>query len=318
MRLNRHKLVAAAAVPLLLLVGACGSSNKPVDAEAKVLDSVTVAGDAKAPTLTLKTKPLTVKKTVTKVVRPGTGPSVTKDEALTTNYLLVNGKDGKQLDSSFGKAPARMDLSSGKLLTGLSKGLLGQKVGSRVLVAIPPADGFATNGNPQIGIGANDTMLFLVDITAAGKPLTRATGTAVAPKAGLPTVVMGKDNHEAAKITVPKSAPPKTTVVQPLIQGKGNVIKAGQLVRFSYTGVIYRNGEMFDSSARTKEGYAEFPIGVGQLIPAWDKHIVGQRVGSRLLMVIPPADGYGAKGQPSAGIKGTDTLVFVIDLLDAS
>ena len=317
MRLNRHKLVAAAAVPLLLLVGACGS-EKAADPEAKALDAVTVAGSSASPTVTLKSKPVSVRKTVTKVVTPGTGPAVTKTDAVTANYLLVNGKDGKQLDTSFGKSPAKMDLSSGRLLNGLTKGLLGQKVGSRVLVAIPPADGFAAQGNSQIGVGPTDTMIFLLDITKAYKPLTQATGTAVAPKAGLPTVKMGKDNHTAAEISVPKTSPPKKTVVQPLVQGKGDVIKAGQILRFSYTGVVWRNGKMFDTSAKTKEGYIEFPIGKGQLIPAWDKNLVGQHVGSRVLMVIPPADGYGAKGNPSAGIKGTDTLVFVVDLLDAS
>ena len=34
-------------------------------------------------------------------------------------------------------------------------------------------------------------------------------------------------------------------------------------------------------------------------------------------MTVPPADGYGANGQPSAGISSTDTLVFVIDLVAA-
>jgi peptidylprolyl isomerase len=38
---------------------------------------------------------------------------------------------------------------------------------------------------------------------------------------------------------------------------------------------------------------------------------VGQTVGSRVLLAFPPADGYGAAGQPSAGI---DTLVFVVDI----
>ena len=61
----------------------------------------------------------------------------------------------------------------------------------------------------------------------------------------------------------------------------------------------------------------ERPIGVGQLVPGFDKGIVGQPVGSRVLLVLPPAEGYGKQGQAQAGIKGTDTLVFVVDILDA-
>jgi peptidylprolyl isomerase len=35
-------------------------------------------------------------------------------------------------------------------------------------------------------------------------------------------------------------------------------------------------------------------------------------------VVVPPAEGYGTKGNPQAKIKGTDTLVFVVDILGAS
>ena len=46
--------------------------------------------------------------------------------------------------------------------------------------------------------------------------------------------------------------------------------------------------------------------------------LVGQTVGSRVLLVIPPADGYGPVGVPSAGIKGTDPIVFAVDILAAA
>ena len=58
-------------------------------------------------------------------------------------------------------------------------------------------------------------------------------------------------------------------------------------------------------------------IGAGQVIPGWDKTLVGQKIGSRVLLVVPPKEGYGSKGSSQAGIKGTDTLVFVVDILNA-
>ena len=57
------------------------------------------------------------------------------------------------------------------------------------------------------------------------------------------------------------------------------------------------------------------PPGRGQVIPGFDKTLVGKRIGSRVLLSIPPADGYGPSGNSQAGISGTDTLVFVVDLL---
>jgi peptidylprolyl isomerase len=35
------------------------------------------------------------------------------------------------------------------------------------------------------------------------------------------------------------------------------------------------------------------------------------------MLVIPPKDAYGTTGASQAGITGTDTLVFVIDIIDA-
>jgi len=60
------------------------------------------------------------------------------------------------------------------------------------------------------------------------------------------------------------------------------------------------------------------PVGKGQLVPGFDKGIVGQTVGSRVLLVLPPAEGYGKAGNTQAGIKGTDTIVFVVDILAAT
>jgi peptidylprolyl isomerase len=51
------------------------------------------------------------------------------------------------------------------------------------------------------------------------------------------------------------------------------------------------------------------------VISGWDQGLIGKTVGSRLLLSIPPEKGYGKNGNPRAGIKGTDTLVFVVDIL---
>ena len=162
----------------------------------------------------------------------------------------------------------------------------------------------------------NDTLLFVLDVTGATTPLTRATGAAVAPVAGLPTVVL--DGTGAPTITIPAGeTAPSTLVVQPLIVGTGPVVQTGQTVTTNYTGVIWATGKVFDSSW-TRGSTIDFPIGTGNVIPGWDKGLVGQTVGSQVLLVVPPAEGYGASGSSSAGISGTDTLVFVVDILAAS
>jgi peptidylprolyl isomerase len=54
------------------------------------------------------------------------------------------------------------------------------------------------------------------------------------------------------------------------------------------------------------------------VIGGWDKGLVGQNLGSRVLLSVPPEHGYGSRGVPQAGIGGGDTLVFVVDLVDVA
>ena len=79
-------------------------------------------------------------------------------------------------------------------------------------------------------------------------------------------------------------------------------------------GVTWASGKTFDSSW-SRGTPAGFGNGVGQVIKGWDETLVGHQVGDRVLLVVPPADGYGSQGQPSAGISGTDTLVFAVDIV---
>lgn len=124
--------------------------------------------------------------------------------------------------------------------------------------------------------------------------------------------VSAKFDHTPA-IVFPNTAAPTTLLVKVLQRGTGPRIAAGDLVVANYYGQIWR-GKVFDSSFTQPTPFA-FLIGIGKVIRGWDTTLVGQHVGSRVLVVVPPVDAYGAKGLPKAGITGKDTLVFVIDLL---
>lgn len=133
------------------------------------------------------------------------------------------------------------------------------------------------------------------------------------PNAGLPKV--SGAYGDKPKVTVTKGVKPgkklKTSV---LSKGDGPKVLKGDLLVADYLGSIYKTGKVFDNSYDRKSP-AAFPIGVGQVVPGWDKALVGVNAGSRVLMVLPPKEGYGAKGNTQAGIKGTDSLVFVVDVI---
>ena len=83
------------------------------------------------------------------------------------------------------------------------------------------------------------------------------------------------------------------------------------------SAAIWSSGTVFDSSCQRGARVHDFAIGAGQVIPGWDEGLVGQTVGSRVLLVIPPDKGYGSTGSSDGSITGTDTLVFVVDILAA-
>jgi peptidylprolyl isomerase len=115
------------------------------------------------------------------------------------------------------------------------------------------------------------------------------------------------------ELTFPEAAAPTGLHVKVLEEGTGPLVEAGRTIVVNYFGQVW-NGRVFDTSYDRGETI-DFPIGVGAVIRGWDEGLVGQTVGSRVLLSIPPERGYGARGVPQAGIRGGDTLVFVVDVV---
>jgi FKBP-type peptidyl-prolyl cis-trans isomerase len=96
--------------------------------------------------------------------------------------------------------------------------------------------------------------------------------------------------------------------------GEGRAAKKGDTLRVHYTGWL-ADGTKFDSSHDRKEPY-EFNLGFGQVIPGWDRGVVGMRVGGKRKLVIPPELAYGKKGTAPGGIPADAELTFEIELLE--
>jgi peptidylprolyl isomerase len=142
----------------------------------------------------------------------------------------------------------------------------------------------------------------LVDVQLAGPE-----GSKVAPKEGLPTVT---ETGGKPEITIPESAPPTTLEVQPLIKGEGKKVGANDTITFNYVWVRWSDGKVLEESYSGKPANAP----LSGLLPGMVKGLEGQTVGSRVLLVIPPADGY-PDGNATPSIKPGETLVMVVDLL---
>lgn len=307
---------ALLAVPLLAVVGlaaGCGSS-KPADANASVTVSGAFGAAPKVSIPSATAGPTLYSKTIIK----GSGATLSPQDSFEGSYeaYVWSGKTHKLEANSYSTHTS--SLFSGQLLPGLSTALKGAKVGSRVLAVIPPKQGFGTSGNAQLGVSGKDTLVFVVDVTK--QVGNSATGKQVSSGGGSLPKVSSPAPAAQPTITIPKSAPPSGLKATTLIKGSGPKVTSGETVLAQYTGVNWRTGKVFDASYLRKQPM-EFVLSSsspqGGVIPGWVKGLSGQTVGSRVLLTIPPSDGYGSKGSPQAGIKGTDTLVFVVDIMAA-
>ncbi len=83
-----------------------------------------------------------------------------------------------------------------------------------------------------------------------------------------------------------------------------NVVAAGDTIKVNYVGK-FEDGKVFDTSleavAKESELYnelreytpLEFTVSAGQMIPGFDKGVVGMKKGDKKTINIAPADGYG-------------------------
>jgi peptidylprolyl isomerase len=301
-------------VPLLAVAALAGCSSS---SSTSATPNVSVSGRfGTAPAVAIPAKKAGAGLTVKTVVH-GAGPALAKTDAFIGNYAVYiwSGTTHKLVQSTF--ATKNPQLFAGQLLPGLETALVGQKMGSRVLAVIPPAQGYGKSGNPQAGVKPTDTLVFVVDMLKEFTPTASASGQQVSTGGGnLPTVSAA--HGTAPQIKIPSGKPPSSLVAKTLIKGTGPAIQKGDNVVVQYVGEIWRTQKVFDASWTRGQPFS-FPIGAtpSRVIPGWDKGLLGQTVGSRVLLVIPPTDGYGKTGQKQAGIKGTDTLVFAVDIVGA-
>jgi peptidylprolyl isomerase len=228
-------------------------------------------------------------------------------QSMSVHYLMVSGDDGSMLTSTWETgAPTPLTVGDPSVIGALNDVLKDQRVGVRIVVAAPSTAATAD-------VAASAAMIMVLEVLDARDVPTRASGEAVEPPAGLPVVTLAEDGEPA--ITIPADAQePTELVTQTLIKGDGAVIEAGQNIIVHYNGWLW-DGTLFDSSWEAGQTMAT-PIGAGELIPGWDQGLVGQTIGSQVLLVVPPELGYGVDGYNE--IPPNATLIFVVDLLDVA
>lgn len=314
--MSRRALAAPAALLIAALtLTACGndSGDDSGSGSGAGLSTVKIAGDeGKAPEVTFDGK-LDPAEVETDVVTEGDGDEVATGDNVLTHIWIGNGFTKKEAFTSYEAGTPELLNVSDQLTPAILAGMEGQKIGSRVAVAAPAADAFGEQGNPQLGLGNGDSVLLVLDLV--DKVDAEPSGEEKQVAKWAPGIT-----EEAGKITgldfADASEPGKNLLVTKTVKGDGAVVTKGQTIYVNYLGQVFGGDAPFDESYGAGTPVS-FPIGTGQVIKGWDQALVGQTVGSRMILAIPPALGYGTEGNEGAGIKGTDTLYFVVDILAA-
>ncbi|MEP6480669.1 MAG: FKBP-type peptidyl-prolyl cis-trans isomerase [Rhodoglobus sp.] len=255
--------------------------------------------------------PLIAKKPELAVVRSGDGAKVDPDAGINATVSLYYGATGEAVSSDSGPVT---NLAIRTLVKGsfpFTQALSCATVGSRVVTTGTAKQLF---GPDALGLDATSTLVVVADIDSTF--LGRANGADQPAVAGLPSIVLAPNGEPG--FTFPPGDAPSALKIATLKSGNGATVKKGDSIIVHYTGVLWSTKKVFDSTwdkgnpaTLTATSIVDDPSGV---VPGFAKAVVGAKVGSQVLVVIPPKDGY-PSGSAPASIPDGSTLVFVIDIL---
>jgi len=328
LRRLRRPTAALGAVLLIPALAACGdSSGKDSDSKATSsadasssagagLSEVTFTGDV-GKAITAKWHSTVDAPDATKVTTlvKGSGDEIADGDTVSTYLYVGDGTTKKDAYSDYQQGQPESIPNNDQLSDVFSKLLDGATYGSRVVAVTTASElfGSSSSGASQLGIGANDSLVIVADLVekSAVSP-TPADDTAHdASPSTQPKVVEQKGNPTGLDFSG-ISEPPLETPVQRVVlkEGTGPAVKSSDTVTVNYLGETYKAKGPFD------ESYSKQPLtsALSGLIPGWSIGLSGVKVGSRVLLQIPPAYGYGAQGSGST-IPGNATLWFVVDVI---
>lgn len=311
-----RKIPAVIAVLSLAAVGLAGcalpgssSCSRPDAVNQDVTDLISVSGPVgREPTVEVYT-PLKAEDLAFTDAVVGDGTPITADNQLiVADVSLISAESGETLVSTGYDGDLSSPLAVSRwieVFPTIGDALHCATEGSRIVVALPPG-GVAEATAEQNGLGEDDSAIAVIDLNKVY--LAKADGSNVYNTGhGLPTVVRAPDGRPG--IIVPDGEPPTEVVVQTIKKGDGPVVTGDQPVRLHYTGVLWDERTVFD----TTWDAAAASLTLDSVVPGFAQAIEGQTVGSQVMVVVPPDAGYG--DQPQASIPANSTLVFVIDIL---
>lgn len=298
----------------LAAVGLVGCTSAPVatcpPSSSQTADLVDAPGTVgEAPTSASVRAPFRTETTTTSTLEQGSGLEITSEnQAALIDLTVLSGTTGKptvstRYSSDLTQVPTLAQLA--ETFPALPAALQCASEGSRVAVALAPGD-IGEQAVAGLKLAEDESVVLLVDVRKVY--LEKANGADQYNESlGLPTVVRAPDGRPG--IIVPDAKAPTEVVVQTIKRGDGAEVTGDVPVRVAYTGVLWDSKKVFDTSWDAEP----VSLTLDAVVPGFAQGLQGQTVGSQVLIVVPPDQGYGEKAQ--GAIPAGSTLVFVVDIL---
>jgi peptidylprolyl isomerase len=286
-----------------------GSDNGSSDKDsAAALHGITIGGDlGEAPEVEWDGE-LETDETETAVVIEGDGEELAEGDQVQARLWIGNGTTQEEAYSGFEEdTEPETVVASENLSPVFRDAVLGQTIGSRVAVTTTSEEAFGPSGNPNLGIGNKDTVLIIVDLVDAFE----APKPEDVPQSQMPKIIEKGGDVTGLDFSGVEQPDQDGELLRSVVkEGDGAVVKETDTVTADYLGMVYDGKKPFDESY-SKE---PVPFGLQNVVKGWTYGLSGLKVGSRVLLQIPPALGYGAAEQ--ANIPANSTLYFVVDIRD--
>lgn len=321
-----RKIIAlTAAAGLLVTLAACSTGAPsgactPIAHEGDGSNAVTAAGSfGKDPAAQFPT-PLVATGLEATVTSAGDGATVYPGQYAVAQVTLYEGVSGEKLVSTSYEPSEGFLVRAGEGSSKLSKAVACAQVGSRVAVAAHGSDLYGFAGITEDTFKPDETVVVVFDIQDS--VLGKAYGVPQIAQQGMPSVVTTPDGQPG--ITVPSEDPPTGLRINVLQQGDGATLKAGDTIYAHYLRVNWDEPKSATSTKSTWDDFADpEEMTLADLDPATGaglttgllQALTGQKVGSQILVVVPPAFGFPDGVTPPDGVDATSTLVYVVDIL---
>lgn len=311
--LRRGAPVALAATAALVLAGCAGgsepdASESPDAAECmdvssgSLSDGVEVTGDfGSSPTATFTT-PLEAEELERTIAIEGDGDETVAGDPVNAIVSAFSGTSGEQVFSQ----PATITVGDETVFEAFLAGIDCVPTGTRTVTVAPASTLYGEEGNETIGVAPGETLVIVVDVVEVQEALKPAEWTE-----NVPEVQFG-EGEAPPTVTLPDIPPPAEYMLKVLEEGDGDEVAQGDTVTLHYQGTSWDTREVFDQSY----GGEPAQFATDQVIQGFGSALVGQKVGTKLIVTIPPEYAYGTDA--AGGELAGQTLVFLVEIEDAA